>query len=307
MMKYEPMLAENGNLSLLNSTEHVFEPKMDGSRCILEKRGRRVYMLNRIGQDISYIFPRIKQEVEEYQEEFVLDGEIICYNENGMPDHRLLMRREQAANKMEIDMRANAIPATLVVFDVLELNNKKLTNEPIEERKKILRQLIHETPHVERIIFTEEGNALWDLIKKNKMEGVMAKVKKSKYHPGERTNDWIKIKNGKSIDAVVIGYTTGKSRNVDSFNALILGLYKKGTLIKVGKVETGWDDEASKYILAKMTPLKTKEEDKVQLLKPELVCEIDYLELTKEKELRAPVFKRLRHKPADKCTWAQLE
>ena len=301
------MLAVTGKLNLLTNPDYLFEPKLDGIRCILVKRGRRVYMFNRLGQDFSHLYPLIKKEFEEYDEEFILDGEIICYNERGVPDHRLLMRRIQATSKTDIDMRANAIPATYVAFDILQIGAQELISKVITERKKQLRQLIKESTHVERIMFTEDGNQLWELIKKTKMEGVMAKLKGSYYLPDTRTKEWLKIKNNKSVDAVITGYIEGKGRGKNTFSALILGLYKKNKLVKIGKVETGWDDESKNYIMKKLKPLETKKDGRIQKIKPELVCEVDYLELTKEKELRAPVYKRLRHKPAEACTWGQLK
>ncbi|MBD3312097.1 hypothetical protein GF352_01420 [archaeon] len=305
-MKYEPMLAETGKISLLENNNYLFEPKLDGTRCVLVKRGRRVYMFNRLGQDFSYLYPLIKRAFEKYSDNFILDSEIICYNERGLPDHRLLMRRDQAMSKNEIDMRAHAIPATLVAFDVIILNNKELMSQKIEERKKKLKQLIKEGRHAERIMFTEEGSKLWDLVKKSKMEGVMAKKKGSYYLPGERSKDWLKIKNNKSVDAVIMGYTPEKGPG-KTFDSLIIGLYKGKELVKVGTVKTGWDAESKKYIIKKLSPLKTKMKEKVQYVKPKEVCEVDYLELTKEKELRSPVYKRLRHKPVKKCTWKQLK
>ncbi len=301
------MLAGTGNLRLLTNPDYLFEPKMDGTRCILVKRGRRVYMFNRAEQDISYIYPHIKRSFERFNGEFVIDGEIICYNERGLPDYRLLMKREQVISKSAIDIRAEAIPATFVAFDVLELNGEALINKQLEERKKILKQLVKEGQHIERILFTDEGNELWELIRKNKMEGVMAKRKGSYYLPDQRSNDWLKIKNGKSIDAVIIGFVEGKNRSKNHFSSLILGLYKQGKLIRVGKVDNGLDDESVNFVMSKIKPLIIKKESGFVKIKPELCCEVDYLELTKEKELRAPVFKRLRHKPADKCTWNQLK
>jgi ATP-dependent DNA ligase len=186
-MKYEPMLAESGDLSLLEKDDYIFEPKLDGSRCVLVKRGRRIYMFNRLGQDISYLYPLIKKDFEEYDDDFMLDGEIICYNERGQPDHRLLMRRSLVISKNEIDMNARAIPATFVAFDILIINRDELITKQLEERKAILKKLIKETNHVERMLFTEEGNKLWTLTKKSNMEGIMAKKKKSYYYPGKRS------------------------------------------------------------------------------------------------------------------------
>jgi ATP-dependent DNA ligase len=84
-MEFKPMLAENGTMDVLNNTNYIFEPKLDGTRCILVKKGRRVYLHNRLGNDISYLYPMIKREMEIYNNDFVLDGEVVCYNERGSP------------------------------------------------------------------------------------------------------------------------------------------------------------------------------------------------------------------------------
>ncbi len=300
------MLASNGKLSVLSSKDYIFEPKMDGIRCILVKRGRKVYMFSRTRKDLSFIFPIIKKKFEDnYRDNFILDGEIVCYNERGLPDYRLLMRREQASTKHEIDLRANAIPATYVAFDILELNGNPLISEKLVERKKALMNLIKENNHVERILFTEQGEELWDLIKKNNLEGVVAKLKNSYYLPGQRTTDWLKLKNGKSIDVVIMGYIPTRG-NPNSFTSLIIGLYKNNSLIRVGKVDADLDEETIRFVMSKLKPIKTELKGKIQYVKPLITCEVDYLELTKEKELRAPVFKRLRHKQPEKCTWNQL-
>ncbi len=300
------MLASNGKLSVLSNKNYIFEPKMDGIRCILVKRGRKVYMFSRTRKDLSFIFPIIKKKFEDnYRDNFILDGEIVCYNERGLPDYRLLMRREQASTKHEIDLRANAIPATYIAFDILELNGNPLISEKLVERKKALMNLIKENNHIERILFTEQGEELWDLIKKNNLEGVIAKLKDSYYLPGQRTTDWLKLKNGKSIDVIIMGYIPMRG-NPNSFTSLIIGLYKNNSLIRIGKVDADLDEETIRFVMSKLKPIKTELKGKVQYVKPLITCEVDYLELTKEKELRAPVFKRLRHKQPEKCTWNQL-
>ncbi len=299
------MLAEKGDQTILSNPLYLFEPKLDGIRCIAEKKGSKVFLLDRQENNFSFLFPFIKKTLKTYKENFILDGEIICYDERGLPNHKLLMRREEATTKVEIEMKANAIPATYVVFDILSLNGEDKTKLPIEERKKIIKSLIKENNYVERILFTENGQELWSLIVSKKLEGVMAKKKGSFYYPGERRPEWLKISVQKNIDVIITGYI--ESRNKKGFDALYIALYKDGKLVPVGKVSTGWDGETMRFLYNKLKPLAIKETEKGIEVKPELVCEVNYLELTKEKTLRAAVFKRLRRKEPQNCTWKQIE
>ncbi len=306
-MKYKPMLAVKGNESILFSNEYIFEPKMDGTRCIAEI-GKEINLFNRRGKNITKRYPEIAEELKKF-DNCVVDGEIICYN-NGKPDFYRLQQREHIENDFMIEIRAKLMPATYVIFDVLEKNGKKLINIPLIERKKILKDLVKEGEHIQLIFYTYDGKKLWDEIKKFGIEGVMAKNRKSLYYPGERRKEWVKIKNLHSIDVVIVGYTSEKR----GISAMGMGLYKNGALIYIGKVGTGFDNKMIEMIQKKLIKIDKpsvknyKAIEKMIWTKPNLVAEVEYLEVTEENELRSPSFKRFRNdKLPEECKFEQLK
>lgn len=307
-MKYLPMLAVKGDESVLDSNKHIFEPKLDGTRCIAEI-GKSVRLFNRRQKNITKRYPEIVSELKNF-ENVVLDGEIVCYN-NGKPDFYRLQQREHIDNDFIIEIRAKLMPATYVVFDILEWNGKEMIKKPLMKRKEILEEIWNNGKHLELIFYTEKGKKLWESIKKIELEGVMAKEKNSFYYPGERREEWIKVKNVKSIDVVIVGYTSLK-REISSLG---MGLYDDGNLIYVGKVGTGFDEKTME-LLKKMLKevdkpcVKNYEDAPANMIwvKPEVVAEIEYLEKTERNELRSPSFKRLKNdKEARDCHISQLK
>lgn len=298
------MLCVKGDKDILKSSSYFFEPKMDGTRCIAEVY-ENVKLFNRRGKNITKRYPFISKELKSFRG-FVFDGEIVCYNENGLPDFYLLQKRE-IDNPIMIEIRSKTIPATYVIFDVIEKNNFPIIEKSIEERKEFLKDL--EDEHLETIFYTDNGMKLWEEIEKRGIEGVIAKEKGSKYYPGERRKEWLKIKNLKIIDAVIVGYISRK-REISS---VAIALYKGKDLFYVGKV-SGFDTETMNYMLKNF-----KRETKPPVVNPEMappdmvwaapsiVAEIKYLEKTSN-ELRMPSFVRIREdKNAEDCKFEQIE
>ena len=306
-MKYAPMLCQKGDESILDSNAYIFEPKLDGTRCIAEV-GKEVKLYNRREKNISRRYPFICKELSKVGN-VILDGEIVCYNREGKPDFYLLQKREHVESDLIIEMRAKLIPATYVIFDILEMDEKPLIKKPIEERKEILNEIFSKSRHLEIIFFTENGKILWEEIRKRNLEGVIAKEKGSRYFPGERRKEWLKIKNVKSIDVIIIGYTTEKRE----ISALGMGLYRGEKIYYVGKVGTGFEEEIMQHLLKNFERTKPyaanaeKAPPHMIWVKPRFVAEVEYLEVTKDMELRSPSFKRLRNdKGPEECTFEQL-
>jgi bifunctional non-homologous end joining protein LigD len=135
-------------------------------------------------------------------------------------------------------------------------------------------------------------------------EGVVAKRIGSRYHPGKRTGDWRKIKLLNRQDCVIIGWTPGEGRRTDVFGALLLGAYDDGNLRWTGQVGTGFTDRMLEDLMRRLEPLRRTDPpiDDPELRKvkgarfvePQLVCEVEYLEMTSAGKLRAPSYKGLR-------------
>jgi bifunctional non-homologous end joining protein LigD len=282
------MLCMKGDPKILSSNQYIFQPKLDGTRAIYID----AKLMNRRGRNIRYRYPEFN--TLKIEKDSIVDGEVVVYNEGGLPDFSLLQSREQTTNELKIEILSKQHPATYVVFDCLKYKGKDLTEEPIEIRLDFLTRSISEGKNLQKIFNTENGVSLWEKMKKMGAEGVIAKKKGSKYYPGKRVDACVKIKNLKTLDCVIMGYTIGEGKREHTFGALIIGAYKAGELIQLGKVGTGWSDQEIIDLKQKMDSLILEKEENKVWLKLELVCEVEYLELTKNDDLRAPSFKRLR-------------
>lgn len=306
MKKYAPMLAMNGTQEDLTRKDLIFEPKLDGYRVIVYV-DTEVRLVSRNDIDMTDKFPEMEGIRDAIKaKSCVLDGELICYDKDGNPRFDLIQGRSQLGSSMIINIKAHDNPATIVVFDVLEYNGTSLVDTSLLERKKVLDKIIGKSDRIVTVPYTTDGKKMWKEIVKRDAEGVMAKELESHYYPGKRKDVWIKIKQYETADCVVIGYT--QERRLIS--SLALGVYnKKGELVYVGNVGTGFTEAVQKELYKKLYPLheniaiegNTKLSG-IKWVKPVVVVEVKYLEFTKDKKLRHVSFLRIRtDKKAEDC------
>ena len=294
----KPMLAGLGNEHLLNNKNYIFEAKLDGIRAICVKENSKLRFFSRNGIDITKQYPEFDFLKKIKAEECVLDGEIVIYDKNGNPNFTLWQERKS------LNTIPSSLLATYVVFDILSADGKDLTRIPLTKRKGILEKTIENGNRIQTSFWTENGMALWDIVKKRKLEGVIAKGTNSFYTPGRRTDSWLKIKIFKTIDCVVLGFTQEKR----ALTSLMLGLYFMDKLIFCGRVGTGYDENTIKELRSKLDKIKIEKSSADEFpadafaVKPAYVAEVKYQEITKDKKLRAPVFLRLRDdKKPEEC------
>jgi bifunctional non-homologous end joining protein LigD len=235
-----------------------------------------------------------------------MDGEIVAFDEEGKNSFEALQQRMNLLNEREIKRVAKQIPVSLVAFDLLWLDGRNLTELPLEERRELLLGVVEEDERLQLITHVEgEGTELAKAAKSHKLEGVVAKRNGSRYFPGRRSPDWRKIKLTNTQDCVILGWTRGQGGRAGTFGALLVGAYDGGKLRWIGQVGTGFTDKMLAHLMEQLKPLVTKEpaSDDPELraikgatfVRPELVCEVEYLEITKStKKMRAPSFKGLR-------------
>ncbi len=309
--KIKPMLA----YSLpepFDSEEYFFELKFDGTRCIAFIRDKKVKLQNRRLLDITRRYPELHTIYKNLDaREAILDGEIVVLSE-GVPDFNKLQYREHAEDEFKVKLLSDLIPAFYIVFDILFLNGSKLTEKTLEERKMLIENNLVEG---ERIIISsyvkKYGKKLFKEAINKGFEGIMAKHIESKYIIGERSKYWLKIKKKRTLDCIICGYTEGEGLRKDYFGSLILGCYRKGKLSHVGQVGTGFDEGLLRILKKKLDAISTPEPPfskipkigrKVKWVLPTLVCEVEFLEFTKDGKLRSPIFRRLRSdKSPEEC------
>lgn len=289
----EPMKAQLSDLAAFDSKDWIFEIKWDGYRAIAEVNGDNNRLYSRNGLTFDKAYPKVFDSLKKIKKKAVIDGEIVVFDEKGKPNFQKL-QNYRSNDKFTIQY---------YVFDILYLDGKDITNLPVLERKEILKKLL---PKSEVILYCDhvdtEGKALFQEMRKMNLEGMIAKRKNSKYYIGKRTSDWLKIKNVQSQEAIIVGFTEPKGSR-SSFGSLILAVKKRGKLVSVGNVGTGFTDKSLKELhtklkklIRKTSPLDVpiKQTPDITWVEPELVCNVKYTEITDDGSIRHPVFQGLR-------------
>ncbi len=311
-MKYLPMMAESAKTPF-DDPGWLFEAKWDGIRAISDV-GQSLSIRSRNDRELSQNFPELS-ELMELSSGVVLDGEIVVMR-GSAPSFQDVAKRVQASNPRDIVAESKNLPATYVVFDILEAGGRSVTSRPLHERKALLRKSVVDGHNIVVSSYVVgSGVAYYQAAVEKGLEGVVAKRLDSPYRPGVRSADWLKVKKTNSADCIVVGYTPGEGARSGTFGAFLLGLYDDDKLVYVGKVGTGFSDGDLRELLSVFKPLVTEERQAagadiprhVTWLKPELVAEIVYQNLTDDGRLRAPRFIRLRNDKAPReCTITQV-
>jgi bifunctional non-homologous end joining protein LigD len=291
-----------------NDPDWIYELKFDGTRCIayVDVKNKKQGFLNRRLVYFENRYPELKIWNDLNCKKAILDGEIVVF-EKGKPNFYKLAEREHVDEKLRIEFLSDIMPATYIVFDILHKDGKDLINLPLEKRKEILQSCVNESERTLISMFIKEkGKKFFKETKKKGLEGIVAKKLGSVYEIGRRSRNWLKIKVTETLDVVIVGYTTGTGKR-EMFGSLITGIYYKGELRYTGKVGTGFTESKIKRILTELKKLKTNKppwkedvdlalppERKPIWVKPKLVCEVKFMQLTKDLRMRAPSFVRLR-------------
>ncbi|MEO6961738.1 MAG: DNA ligase D [Puia sp.] len=273
----------------------IFEIKWDGYRSVAKlNRGQaRIESRNNISFDEKFL--PVKQALEKWSANAVVDGEIIALTADGRPDFQEL----QGFLK-----EGEAAILVYYVFDLLWYEGKDYTGLPLIERKSILQSIL---PPGDNIIkysdhVVETGIPFFEAAVAKGLEGVMAKKADSVYAANTRSKNWLKIKNNQFAEAIICGFTRGRESR-KFFGAVILGRYENGILKYIGHSGSGFDERGLKDLYARFKPLVTdacpfrvtpKTNMPATWLKPELVCLVKYTEVTRDGSLRHPIFAGLR-------------
>ncbi|MFT3945393.1 MAG: DNA ligase D [Agriterribacter sp.] len=285
------MLASPG-AEPFDDTDWIFEIKWDGYRAIAEV-GRDFRMYSRNGLSLAEKYPPVTDALQHQKHEMILDGEIVAYNDNNLPDFQTL---QHFGDNPRISLIYH-------VFDILYLNGHSTESLSNLQRKELLKEALVENDAVKYCDHVEkDGIAFFDVALKKNLEGIIAKRSSALYAEGVRSKDWVKIKYHNTEEVVIAGFTEPRGSR-KKFGALILGRYKNGKLVYAGHTGTGFDKKILTEVYNKLKPLikKTSPFDitprtntPATWVQPELVCNIKFTELTEDHIFRHPVFMGLR-------------
>jgi bifunctional non-homologous end joining protein LigD len=301
--RIKPMLAENSDP--FNSSDYYFEPKWDGMRCIAYVQHHTVEFQNRNLAIVTKSYPELQAISSHIKSNAaVLDGEIVVL-EKGLPSFEILQKRFGVSDQLQVKVLSKKIPTTYIVFDLLHLNGRDIIDQPLSNRREKLAKIIGDAPHILLSHYIpEKGKPYFRKALELGFEGAMAKKANSTYHMGVRSLDWLKIKQVKSIDVIIAGYTRGTGNRSTTFGALVLAAYDaRHGLVHLGNVGTGFTDATLERMMRILKPLETriktvpgevKAPAPIRWVKPKLVAEVGYMKMTRDGKLRFPRFMRIR-------------
>lgn len=276
-----------------NDKDWIFEIKWDGYRAIADLSHESPLFYSRNGISFLTKFDKIVQDFDKQKYQMILDGEVVAYDEQGKPNFQLL---QQIGDNP-------GTPLVYQVFDVLWLNGHSTEELPLIQRKELLKEALIETDTIKYCDhIPEKGIEFFKQMKKMQLEGMIAKRADSLYIENHRTSDWLKIKFSNTEEVIICGFTEPRGSR-ESFGALILGRYIHQKLTYCGHTGTGFNKTSLKELYQRLEKLIVKSSPfekipktnmPVTWIKPELVCEIKYSEITRDGIFRHPVFITVR-------------
>ena len=310
------MLAETRDLPF-SAPGWIFELKYDGFRVMAAREEEEALLLYRKGSDATAVFPEVARAVSSLPfRHLVMDGEVVCLDEQARPSFQRLQRRALLQRTTDIQRATVELPATLYLFDLIAFEDFDLRPLPLLERKRLLRRLLPRAGPLRYVDHVEEqGEAFHAEVSRLGLEGMMAKRADAPYRGG-RFPDWLKIKVDRSDDFVVVGYTLPQGGRV-GFGALHLAGYDGERLVYAGRAGSGFDErqlaETRELLDADRRPDppcagKVPSSREHVWVQPRLVAEVRYKEWTEDHLLRQPVFLRFRDdKPLAECRLPSTE
>jgi DNA ligase D-like protein (predicted ligase) len=281
-----------------------YEIKFDGYRALGIKSAGRIGLMSRNGNDFSARFPSVAKALSKLPDDSIVDGEIVALDETGRPSFNVLQNYNHADT-----------PLQFYAFDLLHLAGKNLRERPLEDRRELLRtKVMPRMPQEISLSETLDATAadIVAAVKKQGLEGVIAKRRDSLYEPGRRSGAWVKMRINKGQELVLGGYVpAGKN-----FDSLIVGYYEGDDLIYLARVRNGFVPALRAEVFECLLRLEIKAcpfsnlpqcdkgrwgqgltADKMaecHWLKPQLVAQIEYADWTDVNHLRHSKFIALR-------------
>ncbi|MCD9015242.1 DNA ligase D [Parachryseolinea silvisoli] len=282
----------------------IYEVKWDGYRAVAFMNDKQVELKSRNDKSFNEKFYPIYQALQDWGINAIVDGEVVVVKDSGASDFGSLQNWRSEADGQLL----------YYVFDLLWLEGKDLRHLPLTTRREVLKALSPKEGHIQiSDAFEVSGTEFYNAAKEMGLEGMIAKKADSPYVSGERTYHWLKIKADERQEMVIGGYTRNEGSS-KLFSSLLVGVYQGKRLVYTGKVGTGFNDKQQREMVKAFEPLITdkapfdEEPDynkpsrfnprpakaSAVWLKPKLVCEVSYAEMTSDGVMRHPSFEGLR-------------
>ncbi|MCE6997580.1 non-homologous end-joining DNA ligase [Saccharothrix sp. S26] len=284
----------------------AFEFKWDGVRAIARVEGGRVRLTSRLGNDVTGTYPELQGLGEQLgATQVLLDGEIVAL-EGGRPSFGALQRRMHAS-AAQARRLVGRTPVTFLVFDVLHLDGSPTVELPYERRRVLLEGLGLRGAHwLTPRAFPGAGAEVLAASREQGLEGVVAKRLDSRYVPGQRSPQWVKVTSVVTQEVVVGGWRPGVGKRAGLVGSLLLGIPDAaGGLVFAGSVGTGFDRAELERLTVRLSGLGVQRSPfgsevprerarGARWVRPVLVGEVAFREWTADGRLRFPTWRGLR-------------
>jgi bifunctional non-homologous end joining protein LigD len=303
----EPMYASVG--SEVPGEGWTFEPKYDGIRVLAYATPTDVKLVTRNGKDKAQQFPEIvaalKRLASQLKRSLVLDGEIVALTDGEPARFQELQSRMHVKESHMIERHSSSTPAALILFDILMDGDEVLIKEPWSKRRaRLVKRVGKRVSKQLRVTESVQGDGkkMLERARRQGWEGIIAKRVDSRYEPGNRSRNWLKLKIEFRQEFVVGGYTEPRNSR-EHIGALLLGYFDHGRFIYVGHTGGGFTRQGLEEMYRRLKPLERKtspfEEtpktnEKAHWVKPEVVVEVKFSEWTADRRLRQPIFLGVR-------------
>ncbi|KUN67391.1 ATP-dependent DNA ligase [Streptomyces canus] len=293
-----PMLAHSAS-SVADAVEKLgtcaVEEKLDGIRVQIHRDGDAVRLYTRTLDDITDRLPELTAAALELRgERFILDGEVIAFDEDGRP-RSFQETAGRVGSRVDVTTAAEAVPVSPVFFDALSVDDRDLLDLPFAERHAELARLVPEPMRVRRALVSgpqDVGAAeefLAETLKRGH-EGVVVKSLDAPYSAGRRGASWLKVKPVHTLDLVVLAAEWGHGRRTGKLSNLHLGARTAdGGFAMLGKTFKGMTDAMLTWQTERLQELAVDSGGYVVTVRPELVVEIAYDGLQKSTRYPAGV------------------
>ena len=292
-MNLLPMLAVRGQP--FDSADYLFEVKWNGVRALARSQPPGGWDLwGRDLADYRSRYPEL-QVLAALPPGTILDGELVLLS-HGVPDLNAILARHQLSNPLKIGHASRQQPVTYVVFDILAHQSRSLIGQPLQARRAWLQDLLTRWGEP-RVQFSEgivgSGRSFFEQAVRQGQEGVMAKHLASRYLPGQRSSCWLKIKPARRLPCVIIGW----DRGVCGLRGLLVAAPWNGPLRYVANVRTGFTDQDRRRLPELLVRARRRPvvccPHRGLWVKPDLLCQVNYLEWTRAGRLRGASFRGL--------------
>ena len=287
---------------LPEGSEWTYEVKWDGYRAQAVKQGATVTLASRNLKNITRQYPTVVSAVASvHARDAVLDGEIVALDPDGKPSFQALHHAE-----------THGVSLVFYAFDLLHVNGRDLTREPLDQRRARLRDVVDGSAVLLSDVLPGRVAAIVAAVRALGLEGVVAKRRRSVYTPGRRSDSWVKVRFAQHQELVIGGFKPAGR----GFDSILVGYYDKRRLMCAGKVRNGFTPALRAQLFARMRRLVTsrcpfdnlpsaktshwgegitaEEMSEIAWIRPTLVAEIAFAEWTRDASLRHASFVGLR-------------